>query len=587
MINKINLRNFYNFNNLTLNFSKINIITGRNGSGKTTITSELFSYILFGKSVKRNNIEDMITKGQKSGFVEIEIDNKLTIRRYLNDNKYRNKLIIVEDKENIFNIKNMYKTKDIEKMIIDYLGIDYNEFVNIYLRYPEIKTFTQNKDISFINNMLGIDKLFKFIDDVSRIYNFIDKQKKEYNLYLEKYTNNIEEFNKKIEDLLKNKTDLNESLINDLKREINDLENEKRKMKEVLLKINDKFNKYVEVIDKLRKEKDEYDKQKQEYINILTEKKTIINNYTNELNKIKKVKKYEKCPFCLSKVDIKILEDKEKEIISEIKNISNEVNKINEKISEIDKKISEYISKIEKLEIEKKQKEREFTNKIKVSLDKLDKILKDKYDKLMHFEKSKNVNQIIDNIKTNIDILNKQIFEIEDKLNKINRDYIISTFLKNIFNKKSKYIKMYYDLNISTYKQLTKEILNYFLDNTIEDIEINVDKDSFIFINGIPYTSLSSAQKKIVDLSFIFSYIILYTKNKKFIFFVLDEFFDNNLDADNSKKLLSYLLKLYNMISKKGIDIQLFITTNNIEFFEEYIRENNINNQDFIKIIKL
>ena len=52
-INKINLRNFRNYQNLTLQFAPgINVLSGPNGAGKTNIVEAIF-YLAFASSFKR------------------------------------------------------------------------------------------------------------------------------------------------------------------------------------------------------------------------------------------------------------------------------------------------------------------------------------------------------------------------------------------------------------------------------------------------------------------------------------------------------------------------------------------------------
>lgn len=592
IINKARLKNFYNFSNAEINFSNINIITGRNGSGKSTITTELLTYLFFGKSVKKSDTQSMIKYGEKSGYVEIHMNNSnIILRRYLNDTKFRNKILIIKDNDDFFGILNkpIYKNKDISDIINSTLKLDYNEFLNIFLRHPETKTFIQNKDMTFINNLLGIDKLFSFIDNVNKVYTSISKNKTEYEQYFDKYNKNIEEFNNKMKSLLENKDKYDENVVRKIREEIESINTQKEKLKQKMQNITKETEKYQKEIEKLEIEQRKYIDEKQNLTNMLTEKTTTKNHYINEINKINKVKKHTICPFCQSKIDKEFLISKENEFKSIINNINEEIKALNHKINQIDEKINEYKSKIDKLHIEKRKYETEYMKKIRTKLDELDKLSSQKYSELIKYENYNNTQKLIDELKNNIDILNKQIKEIEENINKINRDYLIATFLRNIFNKKSKYIKMYYDLNIASYKKLVIEILNYFMDNTIHNIDINPDTSNFIFINNIPYSSLSSAQKKIVELAFIFAYILLYSEHRKIMFFVLDEFFDNNLDDINRERLFTYLIEFFNIIkTKRNIDIQLFITTNNIDFFDNYVKQHNHKiDTNLIKIIKL
>lgn len=71
IIKKIKLKNFKCFDNAEFDFSKINLIQGQNGSGKSSLALESVLFCLYGYN--ENSLRDLIQKGKKSCTVAIQI----------------------------------------------------------------------------------------------------------------------------------------------------------------------------------------------------------------------------------------------------------------------------------------------------------------------------------------------------------------------------------------------------------------------------------------------------------------------------------------------------------------------------------
>jgi DNA repair exonuclease SbcCD ATPase subunit len=120
-INKLILKNFKLFKSANLDLSKINIITGVNGAGKSTILKAIL-YALYGEGCG-NVLTDLISFGEKS--TEVKIDFNQTI---INENKQftitrkipSNLEITVDGKEVQYNT-NQLKQHAIDNQIGDFI----------------------------------------------------------------------------------------------------------------------------------------------------------------------------------------------------------------------------------------------------------------------------------------------------------------------------------------------------------------------------------------------------------------------------------------------------------------------------------
>ena len=75
-INKLNLVNFRNYENVEVEFQKgVNIILGDNGVGKTNLV-EAIDYLTLGKSFKTSDEKELIRFSQEFSRIELEFEGK-------------------------------------------------------------------------------------------------------------------------------------------------------------------------------------------------------------------------------------------------------------------------------------------------------------------------------------------------------------------------------------------------------------------------------------------------------------------------------------------------------------------------------
>ena len=240
-IKKIQLNNFRNFKNFSLNFdSKVNILYGNNGSGKTNIL-ESISLLSKGRGIRNSQLLNIIHKEENKFLIkslleinksniDLEIftsfqDNKYKKNIKVNDNisnedlKYLNSslsfLIFIPEMERLFQSSPTTRRNFIDRLIFSY-NKDYNKLINKYKKnILERKKILQNNIfdknwINIIENEISIlgQKIYELRHTQLTILN---KQIK----YLNKLNNYQFEIDLKIDDSFYNpKLDLNIYLSN-------------------------------------------------------------------------------------------------------------------------------------------------------------------------------------------------------------------------------------------------------------------------------------------------------------------------------------------------------------------------------------
>ena len=240
-IKKIQLNNFRNFKNFSLNFdSNVNILYGNNGSGKTNIL-ESISLLSKGRGIRNSQLLNIIHKEENKFLIkslleinksniDLEIftsfqDNKYKKNIKVNDNisnedlKYLNSslsfLIFIPEMERLFQSSPTTRRNFIDRLIFSY-NKDYNKLINKYKKnILERSKILQNNIfdknwINIIENEISIlgQKIYELRHTQLTILN---KQIK----YLNKLNNYQFEIDLKIDDSFYNpKLDLNIYLSN-------------------------------------------------------------------------------------------------------------------------------------------------------------------------------------------------------------------------------------------------------------------------------------------------------------------------------------------------------------------------------------
>ena len=306
-IQKIKINSYGNLKNKEINLEKLNIIYGKNESGKSTLLN-FIKNIFYGISKNKNgrNISDYDKylpwgKNEFSGKIKYQLDNKNNFEVYRDFNK-KNPEIYNEQMEDISNNFKIDK-KSGNQFFIEQTNVDEDTFMSTAFSMQKevvVDSATQgvllqkvanlaesgSEDVSYKKALSNINSML--LNEVGtsnskeRPINLAESNIKQYTIDL--MTNNDakekryeveEEFNKiKSEIIEESKKEKILKLINELTNK-NKIEKEKIKIKNNILEENN--NK----IKKLDNEKD----------NLLNKIKNIDENFVNKLNN-KKINKF-------------------------------------------------------------------------------------------------------------------------------------------------------------------------------------------------------------------------------------------------------------------------------------------------------
>jgi len=386
MIKEIYLENWKSHEKSFIQFDKVNLIIGKMGSGKTSITDAI-SYALFGNfsdlNSKKIKLEDVIMKKPiEKNF------SKIILKLQINNKEYEIVRIIEKGKGSYSEIKENGKivvsgTTEANNFIKKILKTDFDTFINVV--YAE-----QNKIDFFLNlergerkvrfdEMIGIEKMERIRKTTVSLKNRLldihkekDKflsQLKSENLEekLKEIKNQINEINKKVESYKKIKNDI-ESIVNDLEKKvengrkiektINELEKEKTK-------IDANINNLEKLIEEISKEVGNLERKNLEN-EIESIKKQIeeinfkIEEIASKLNELEKNKEL----LTRNLLETKIILEKKEKLIKEL-----------EELKDVEEKINEISNEIEKLKISEEEKNIQLKN-IETEIEKLNDIIK-------------------------------------------------------------------------------------------------------------------------------------------------------------------------------------------------------------------
>ena len=80
MLQSIRMVNYRQYSDKTISFNpQLNVIQGRNGTGKSTIV-EAIGYALQGSQMQKGKAKDWIKDGQNTGYVVLEVDDFIITR---------------------------------------------------------------------------------------------------------------------------------------------------------------------------------------------------------------------------------------------------------------------------------------------------------------------------------------------------------------------------------------------------------------------------------------------------------------------------------------------------------------------------
>lgn len=529
IIKKIHLENYRSHNEKTIEFSEgINLILGKNGSGKSSIL-EAISSTLFGvvDRTGKTTGKEFIKYGSSSAKIEIEFigvdDRAYSITNIFHKKKPKQEILkdltseeefkmnVAEKLEEICGLK-----KDYKKIYENIIVAKQNEFINVFKEKPEdrAKIFneifntdiytkmssnlfeiekkyeTECKDLEKeknlisanmpdeedIKNLLEIEK--KNLKNILNEKNYLEKEKIKIKNQIENYNrdkNNLENLknvlNENISKIKKNKTELKSSiLITKKAKKAKILVNENKSAFYEYQSLNEKFSISQQKERNLQKIKDNNIKLSNENENLKIrienlEKETV--NLEQERDRLRENwKKYDN--------EIRILEEKiadDKRNILSYKKIVDELQNLENKKNVFEKEENSLISKIETTE--------------KTILDKQE--ILSKIDIISINYKLEN----IENLKINIINLRNDITRLEKDIELFtlagdNFKSKTCPFLReSCENIKNRNVDNFFDENIIIFKNEIKEMIKEIKnseDIIIQEANLSKKKNEYTFL---------------------------------------------------------------------------------------------------------
>lgn len=465
-------------------------LSGAIGSGKTSL-GEAIIWGLFG-TIKKINNTHLIAWNTKACEIEINLESKghnINILRNIKENlqiHVDGKLLIASNKRDTQQILEE-EYFDVPKLtVIKMCVISFNEFNSIAAMNP-------GETKQFLDNVFGF-KTFTEYNEQSVIEKKEEvRQQTELNAI---YT----ETENQIQYLINKKSEQQKELSNSI--DVDKLTEDRVIYVDKGKSLKDKFNKLSN--EYKQKDADMYNKM----LELSTLGKVAKNNYNTF--------KSGKCPTCGHEVDNAKIEEykstmlKYAESYKEIDTLRMQLkNEYQPKIDELNKEMSELRTLISDIDTKIKIHE---NNK---------RLINENYDALINEYKEKLVS-----IKSEIDKSDIEIGEwneIGDLFAKTLRYNLLDTLIPNI-----------------------NSSIQYYMNKLDQNYSVEFDKEfkPHIYIDGyqkeISYNSLSTGQRKTLDMAVIFGVLQNIIANVNFNVFFLDELF-SNLDSDSRNTMLDLL----------------------------------------------
>ena len=571
-INKIEIRNFKNLQNLSLDFDKkISVFTGKNGAGKTSLM-EAIAYGLTGEypdDVIRHGSDEMSVKTYFPTFDCERIQKVGKPNKVKYNNKTSTAKIISEELTNLFNvsvdeikavtftdlIKNSKNSAELESFIMNYLDdtLTLEDICNLFpSSYKDLdaKDIDEAKDIlpEFISNIgpYSIDDIETIASDLKESRKYIKKKKQETEgafVNIPEYVCNRSEAEIKKEyeaiiqkEAVQKEAQKNLAAYNNAKTSRERQENE---IKRLQLLVNDiHVEKTPDVVllsaktacDNLQNQIMSFEKSKIRLENVLSTVKKSLEN----LNK----------PFCPLSDKITCTVDKtpvQKELTENISELEEGIKEETENINKLKKELEEKKAELEKYQLNDKEYEKKIL--YLKNIDSLKQTLitvpeKPENADIFDFSEQKNsLNSELDKIKK-ISEKNKLKFQIEQ----LDRNIKLLDFLIDELDAKGYVRESIMNQNLSWINDyIQKRLTSVFPNAKIEfvsDDGIKI-KASFDQSKGMTYYEGLSGGEKVITLLFILDFINAATQTN-ILFMDGDDL--SKLDEDSFFIVLDLLL---------------------------------------------
>jgi len=582
---KLIIQNLLSFGNseVTIDFTKgLNLITGKNGSGKSSALLDAISFALYDKPYRKINKTELINRKNKKNLkvsCEFEVNGTpYKIVRGLKHSDVDLEFYIDNVKQDILSAKSLSQ-EQIEK----YIGVDYKLFkqvISLSINHNEpFLTLPSQDKRELLEKFFNIDVIASMLKKAK------DEQK---NIKIKK-------------DMVSHSVDMLADVLRSDKKNIQEWEESKNNFDSdkhtELLDIKNKIHINKGNLKKLKSDglikKTELDALEKIDITVLQNEKESISKNKNsaeiDIRNAEKILKalneYDVCPTCQTK------------LTEEHKNL--EVNIQEKIISDAKSNITIYDDELLaiKSKIVDAQKNQNIEQEIKYAM----KDLKTQYMNIesqiekLTADKDKVTNrQFMINIQTK-----KEEYSNKLKEYKSNKDELgalqskLSMYDKIIDILSDKGIKSYiFEQLIPVLNKSINHYLNIFelpvyieFDNTMKDSI----KTTTNFNSIVKYASFSEGEKKKIDMAILFSFIDVTKKiaNWNCNLLVIDELLDSSIDDNGLEKLLESLERMSAEDSEMGIYIISHRFKSEYKHFFSSMVEVSKNKDGFSKIVEI
>lgn len=474
----------------------IDIVTAKNGSGKSAIFIDIIHFALFGETHRSINQKQIVNRDvKKACMVEVTFsidEHSYRVERGLNPNVFN----VYKNNEVITNLPSL---RENQKLLDDIISLNKTVFNNICLL-----------NIDFTKKWLQMSMkektdLILYITD----YTFFKNVKTNATNILTNLTNEISKVSYKMNTLNEQKETYQQKM-NEIQKENDDI---KTALINEIQELETKLN-------AMKAENDLKQQKLQEYqtleMNVMTMKRQI----GMKIDDIKSVKEIE-CPKCGETFHLKNIDEMKKECNDEIERY-NEINNQYKTMKEEIKALIEN-NEYETLTQMYHRKRTELQTLEQLSFNHL------------NFEKG------IQNVEQQVNELNDTLTPLETKKNNIEQ------ILKIL---KSDKIRTYLVNQLNTFNRIINNTYSIF-DNSNEckividsNFDIRIDKNG----NDINANTFSSGEKAKLSFAILLSFIkyLEYKNNCNMNIIVLDEILDAALDYDGKEMLLQYFQTIEN-----------------------------------------
>jgi len=515
---KICLKNFLSHEDTELVFPKKGILPvfGSNGEGKSALF-EAIVWCLFGKSIRGISADEVIMWGKSWCSVELKFkkyDNVYKIIRYRKHSKYKNQVLIFENKED--KPKYFCSVNEAQKFIESVMGVNYIIFLNSVYFGQNWNKFFVSVDLSERRKLL---ESFVGADIFRKIYKKASDFLKETNMKLDNVRYKKDTLVTSI-DSLKSQKQTMQGLLKNISK---DIKNKQKKLRNEFKKLNDSYKSIKENIQKLKEKKKKlrtkmFKLQKNRYflskeeLEELRNKKTkcsvIIRQEEKAIKYRKNIDLSDECTMCLrplSKKDLKIYAQKSKKEIEKSEDI---IKKERQKVKKLEQLETEALDLWETIDVIKENiiSIESYIDKKKFNLEHIkDKIIniKEEFNNITKNSKKKELVKEINSINKKIRNRQRELNKIKEQENDLKETEEALIFWKNAFGSKGIINMVLSNLRLFLNRKLqefalklleNKFILEFTSDNN--NLSLNVIKDGKV----INFKSLSGGERQRVNL---------------------------------------------------------------------------------------